>query len=231
MSHGAVGTEHLVLALTGVDGGIVAEVFTELGITSGVRREVRKRLGPGPDRAEGGHVPFSPLAKRALELSLREALACGDQNIRPEHLLLAVSGMGESGGSEILRALGASPDLIGTAVRERIRGPMMGRRSVLSRRPCRTLPIRACPRPVARPDRLLQMFLTVAGRRAWMEQRMRFGLEDLLRVCVQDERAARPLSELGIDVDLLRERLRRRAAGGLRHTRCAHRSSAATSRE
>ena len=120
MGHGAVGTEHLVLALTGVDGGIVAEVFTELGITSGVRREVRKRLGPGPDRAEGGQVPFSPLAKRALELSLREALACGDQNIRPEHLLLAVSGMGESGGSEILRALGASPDLIGTAVRERV---------------------------------------------------------------------------------------------------------------
>ena len=65
------------------------------------------------------------------------------------------------------------------------------------------------PPRLARPDRLLQMFLTVAGRRAWMEQRMRFGLEDLLRVCVQDERAARPLSELGIDVDLLRERLRR----------------------
>ena len=52
MSHGAVGTEHLVLALNGVDGGIVAEVFTELGITSGVRREVRKRLGPGPDEPQ-----------------------------------------------------------------------------------------------------------------------------------------------------------------------------------
>ncbi len=146
MGHGAVGTEHLVLALTGVDGGIVAEVFTELGIASGVRREVRKRLGPGPDRAEGGHVPFSPLAKRALELSLREALACGDQNIRPEHLLLAVSGMGESGGSEILRALGASPDLIGTAVRERFALRWWAVRSVLSRRPCRTLPTRPCPR-------------------------------------------------------------------------------------
>ena len=210
MGHGAVGTEHLVLALTGVDGGIVAEVFTELGITSGVRREVRKRLGPGPDRAAGGHVPFSPLAKRALELSLREALACGDQNIRPEHLLLAVSGMGESGGSEILRALGASPDLIGTAVRERFRGPMMGRPIGSQSAPVPDVANPAGPPPLARPDRLLQMFLTVAGRRAWMEQRMRFGLEDLLRVCVQDERAARLLSELGIDVDLLRERLRRR---------------------
>ena len=209
MGHGAVGTEHLVLALTGVDGGIVAEVFTGLGIASGVRREVRKRLGPGPDRAAGGHVPFSPLAKRALEVSLREALACGDQNIRPEHLLLAVSGMGESGGSEILRALGASPDLIGTAVRERVRAPVVGRPIGSQSAPVPKVANPDMPPPVARPDRLLQMFLTVAGRRAWMEQRMQFGLEDLLRVCAQDERAARLLSELGIDVDVLRERLRR----------------------
>ncbi len=210
MGHGAVGTEHLVLALTGVDGGIVAEVFTELGIASGVRREVRKRLGAGPDRAEGGHVPFSPLAKRALELSLREALACGDQNIRPEHLLLAVSGMGESGGSEILRALAASSDLIRSAVRERFRGPLRGRPVGSQSAPVAKVANPGMPPPVARPDRLLQMFVSVAGRRAWVEQRMRFGLEDLLRVCVEDERAARLLSELGVDVDLLRERLRRR---------------------
>jgi ATP-dependent Clp protease ATP-binding subunit ClpA len=210
MGHGAVGTEHLVLALTGVDGGIVAEVFTELGITSGaVREQARTRLGPGPDRAEGGHVPFSPLAKRALELSLRESLACGDQNIRPEHFLLAVSGMGESGGSEILRALAASPDLIRSAVRERIRGPMVDRPIGSQSAPVPNVANPDMPPPLARPDRLLQMFLTVAGRRAWVEQRRQFGLADLLRVCAQDERAARPLGELGIDVDLLRERLRR----------------------
>jgi hypothetical protein len=210
MGHGAVGTEHLVLALTGVDGGIVAEVFTELGIASGVRREVRKRLGPGPDRAAGGHVPFSPLAKRALELSLRESLACGDQNIRPEHLLLAVSGMGESGGSEILRALGAGPDLIGTEVQERVRAPMVGRPVGSQSAGVSEVANPAAPPRLARPDRLLQMFLSVAGRRAWVEQRRQFGLADLLRVCAQDERAARLLSELGVDVDLLRERLRRR---------------------
>jgi hypothetical protein len=211
MGHGAAGTEHLVLALTGVDGGIVAEVFTEVGITAGaVREQVRTRLGPGPDRAAGGHVPFSPLAKRALELSLREALACGDQNIRPEHLLLAVSGMVESGGSEILRALGAGPDLIGTEVRERVRAPMMARPVGSQSARVSDVANPAAPPPLARPDRLLQMFLTVAGRRAWMEQRRQFGLEDLLRVCAQDERAAGLLSELGIDADLLRERLRRR---------------------
>ena len=209
MSHGAVGTEHLVLALMGVDGGIVAEVFAELGITSGVRREVRKRLGPGPDRAAGGQVPFSPLAKRALELSLREALACGDQNIRPEHLLLAVSGMGESGGSEILRALGASPDLIGTAVRERVRGPMVGR--PIGSQSAR-VPDVANPAP-RRPWRGLTVAPDVpdCGRSTRVGgAAQRFGLEDLLRVCVEDERAARLLSELGVDVDVLRERLRRR---------------------
>jgi hypothetical protein len=211
MGHGAVGTEHLVLALTGVDAGIVAEVFAKLGITAGaVREQVRTRLGPGPDRAAGGHVPFSPLAKRALELSLRESLSCGDQHIRPEHLLLAVSGMGESGGSEILRALGAGPDLIGTEVRERVPAPMVGRPIGSQSARVSDVGNPAAPPPLARPDRLLQMFLTGAGRRAWMEQRRQFGLADLLRVCAQDERAARLLSELGIDVDLLRDRLRRR---------------------
>ena len=211
MGHGAVGTEHLVLALTGVDAGIVAEVFAKLGIAAGaVREQARTRLGPGPDKAAGGHVPFSSLAKRALELSLRESLACGDQNIRPEHLLLAVSGTGESGGSEILRALGAGPDLIGTEVRERVRAPMVGRPIGSQSARVSDVSNPAAPPPLARPDRLLQMFLTVAGRRAWVEQRRQFGLADLLRLCVEDERAARLLSELGIDVDLLRERLRRR---------------------
>ena len=217
MGHGAVGTEHLVLALTGVDGGIVAEVFTELGITSGVRREVRKRLGPGHQRAEGGHVPFSPLAKRALELSLREALSCGQQQIGPEHLLLAVGRPGLGGGSEILCALGADFGRIEAAVHSRVPAPARGQPLELRR--AGTPEVAAAvpdvgnptvPPPLARPDRLLQMFLTVAGRRVWMEQRMRFGLEDLLRVCAHDERAARLLGELGIDVDVLRERLRRR---------------------
>ena len=144
MGHGAVGTEHLVLALTGVDAGIVAEVFAKLGITADtVREQVRTRLGPGPDRAAGGHVPFSPLAKRALELSLRESLSCGDQNIRPEHLVLAVSGMGESGGSQILRArwCGSGPDRNrgGGACSCSDGGPAS---RFSSPRACRTLPIR-----------------------------------------------------------------------------------------
>ena len=211
ISRGSVGTEHLLLALTGLGRGVVVEVFAEFGITAdAVRQQVRKRLGPRPDGAAGGHVPFSVLAKRALELSLREALACGERNIRPEHLLLALSGMDESGGSEILRALGADPNLIRSGLRERVRAPIMGRPvgSQSARVPDVANP--AVPPPLARPDRLLQMFLTVAGRRAWVEQRMRFGLEDLLRVCAQDERAAQLLSELGVDVEVLRERLRRR---------------------
>ena len=112
--------------------------------------------------------------------------------------------------ASILRALGASPDLIRSAVRERVRGPMMARPIGSQSAPVPKVANPDMPPPLARPDRLLQMFLTVAGRRAWVEQRRQFGLADLLRVCVEDERAARLLSELGVDVDLLRERLRRR---------------------
>jgi Clp amino terminal domain, pathogenicity island component len=210
LGHGAIGTEHLVLALTGVTAGIVVEVFAELGITSdAVRDLVRERLGPGPDRAASGQVPFSPLAKRALELSMRESLSCGDRIIRPEHLLLAISGMDESGGSEILGALGADPDRVGRAVRERVRVPVMappiGFQSTRVREVVPTV-----PPPRALPDGLLQTFLAEAGGRAWVEERERFGLEDLLRVCVEDERVARLLGGLGVDVDVLRDRLRRR---------------------
>lgn len=68
----------------------------------------------------------------------------------------------------------------------------------------------AVPPRRALPDGVLQTFLADAGGRAWVEERKRFGLEDLLRVCVEDERVERLLGELGVDVDVLRERLRRR---------------------
>lgn len=211
MGHGSIGTEHLVLALTSVTAGIVVEVLAQLGITSdAVREQVRKRLGPGPDRAAAGQVPFSPLAKRALELSLRESLSCGDQSIRPEHLLLAISGMDESGGSEILCALGADPDRVRGAVRERVRDPVMAPPiGFQSTRVSEVVPAAVPPRR-ALPDGVLQTFLAEAGGRAWVEERKRFGLEDLLRVCVEDERVERLLGELGVDVDVLRDRLRRR---------------------
>jgi ATP-dependent Clp protease ATP-binding subunit ClpA len=211
MGHGAIGTEHLVLALTSVTAGIVVEVFAEVGITSdAVREQVRKRLGPGPDRAAAGQVPFSPLAKRALELSMRESLSCGDRIIRPEHLLLAVSGMDESGGCEILGALGAGPDRVRSAVRGRVRGPLRGRPIRFQSTRVSEADSPTVPPPRALPDGVLETFLAVAGGRAWVEQRERFGLEDVLRVCVEDERAAQLLSELGVDVEVLRERLRRR---------------------
>jgi ATP-dependent Clp protease ATP-binding subunit ClpC len=211
MGHGAIGTEHLVLALTSVTAGIVVvEFLAELGITSeAVREQVRERLGPGPDRAASGQVPFSPLAKRALELSMRESLSCGDRIIRPEHLLLAISGMGESGGSEILGAFGADPDRVGRAVRERVRGPVMGRPIGFQSARVSGVPLPTVPPRRALPDGVLQTLLAVAGGRAWVERR-RFGLEDLLRVCLEDECAAQLLNELGVDVEVLRERLRRR---------------------
>lgn len=206
LGHGSIGTEHLVLALAKVDSGIVVEVFAELGITSdAVRQQVRKRLGPGPDGGGDGQVPLTALAKRVLELSLRESLSCEQQNIRPEHLLLAVARVDQGGGSEILRALGADPDQIRTAVRRRVPAPVPGQPLEL-----RSAGTPEVPPPVSvRPDGLLQHILLATGRLAQTDEYKRFGLDDLLRVCTRDEDASQRLSELGIDVDRLRERLRR----------------------
>ena len=188
------------------------EVLAQLGITSdAVREQVRKRLGPGPDRAAAGQVPFSPLAKRALELSLRESLSCGDQSIRPEHLLLAISGMDESGGSEILCALGADPDRVRGAVRERVRDPVMA--PPIGFQSTRVSEV-VQPRPPRHAGRCLTecfrcFWLTPGDVRGW-----RSASASGWRICCayasRTSASARPLGELGVDVDVLRERLRRR---------------------
>jgi len=85
-----VDTEHILLGLLGVGQGVAFEVLAGLGLTlDGVRAEV----GPPARRGEPaavGHVPFTSSAKRALELSMREALQLGHNWIGPEHLLLGL---------------------------------------------------------------------------------------------------------------------------------------------
>jgi ATP-dependent Clp protease ATP-binding subunit ClpA len=94
-----------------------ADALRTLGIDlDEVRRTIEERFGAGAlDRAgrgrdAGGHVPFAPEAKKALELSLREALRLGDKHIGSEHIALALLRLGEgSGASQMLRARGVDP--------------------------------------------------------------------------------------------------------------------------
>ena len=108
LNHGFIGTEHILLGLLAEGTGVAARVLTDLGMTvDGARAEVTEIIGPAPGHAEGGVPPFTPRAKRVLELSLREALSLSHNYIGTEHMLLGLVREGEGVGAQIIRnALG-----------------------------------------------------------------------------------------------------------------------------
>ena len=99
------------LASGGLDSAALASIGIDL---DEIRRRAEASFGPGAlergRRARGGHVPFTPQAKKALELSLREAIANGDKEIADEHVLLGV--LREGGANDLLRSVGVDPALL-----------------------------------------------------------------------------------------------------------------------
>ena len=103
-----IGSEHLLLGLTHESiGGLAGETLKSLGIDrDAVRRRVEEIIGRG-SQAPSGHIPFTPEAKKALELSLREAVQLGHQYIGTEHLVLGLIREGDSVAGRVLAELGA----------------------------------------------------------------------------------------------------------------------------
>ncbi len=123
LNHGYIGTEHLLLGLLREDQGIAARALTALDVELEVVRDrVREIIGEGNEAEFEGHIPFTPRAKRVLELSLREALQLGHTYIGTEHILLGLVREGEGVGAQILVALGA--DL--NRVRQQVIGLLHG---------------------------------------------------------------------------------------------------------
>lgn len=90
LQHTEIGTEHLLLGVLGVADGRGARLLTEAGLDlSELRAEIEQAAVPGP-RPVTGHVPFTPAAKKAVELSLRHALHLEHDHISTEHLLLGL---------------------------------------------------------------------------------------------------------------------------------------------
>lgn len=122
--HNYIGTEHLLLGLLREEEGIAALVLEEFGITvDGVRAQVTQIVGQG-DEVTTGQIPFTPRAKKVLELGLREALSLGHNYIGTEHLLLALVRANEGVSSVILPAFGADAEKI----RDRVIATLSGRR-------------------------------------------------------------------------------------------------------
>jgi len=110
LNHNYIGTEHILLGLLREGDGVAAEALESLEISlEAVRQQVEEIIGRG-QQAPSGHIPFTPRAKRVLELSLRESRQLGDDYISTEHILLGLIREGEGVGAQVLVRLGADLD-------------------------------------------------------------------------------------------------------------------------
>ncbi|CAB4893975.1 MAG: AAA domain-containing protein [Actinobacteria bacterium] len=107
LNHNYIGTEHILLGLIHEGEGVAAKALESLNISlESVREQVQEIIGQGQQQPTG-HIPFTPRAKKVLELSLREALQLGHNYIGTEHILLGLIREGEGVAAQVLVKLGA----------------------------------------------------------------------------------------------------------------------------
>jgi len=122
LNHNYIGTEHLLLGLIQEGEGVAAKALESMGISlEAVRNQVEEIIGRGSS-APTGHIPFTPRAKKVLELSLREALQLGHNYIGTEHILLGLIREGEGVAAQVLTKLGADLDRVRNQVVQLLTG-------------------------------------------------------------------------------------------------------------
>src|SRR5258706_24138 len=122
LNHNYIGTEHILLGLIHEGEGVAARALESLGISlEAVRNQVEEIIGQG-GTSPSGHIPFTPRAKKVLELSLREALQLGHNYIGTEHILLGLIREGEGVAAQVLVKLGADLSRVRQQVIQRVHG-------------------------------------------------------------------------------------------------------------
>jgi Clp amino terminal domain, pathogenicity island component len=112
LNHNYIGTEHILLGLIQEREGVAARALESLGVSlEAARTQVKEIIGQG-EQAPTEQIPFTPRAKKVLELSLREALQLGHNYIGTEHILLGLIREGEGVAAQVLTSLGASFDRV-----------------------------------------------------------------------------------------------------------------------
>ncbi|MGL4742896.1 MAG: Clp protease N-terminal domain-containing protein, partial [Dermatophilaceae bacterium] len=127
LNHNYIGTEHILLGLIHEGEGVASKALESLGISlEAVREQVQEIIGQG-QQAPTGHIPFTPRAKKVLELSLREALQLGHNYIGTEHILLGLIREGEGVAAQVLVKLGADLSRVRQQVIQLISGYQGGK--------------------------------------------------------------------------------------------------------
>jgi hypothetical protein len=204
LKHNYIGAEHLLLGLIREQQGVAARVLESFDITlERVRPEVVRLVGEGQE-TRSGEIPFRPAAKKAFELSLREAQSLGDRHIDTEHLLLGI--LRESTGvvARIIDDLDADAEKIRNEVlRGHVRTPPIGQR-------------RDRGQIDLEVDGPIEVGLTPRARQIWMSAaaqaldagRTKILPGDLLEALISDETVGLMLTELDVDARALLERLK-----------------------
>jgi ATP-dependent Clp protease ATP-binding subunit ClpC len=120
LGHNYLGTEHILLGVIREGDGIGAQVLNEAGFTSEKALAKITEIVPAGDAVIKGPIPFTPRAKKAIEMALREALQLGHNYIGTEHLLLGLIREGETAASEILASENIDIDLARKAILEKL---------------------------------------------------------------------------------------------------------------
>ena len=139
LNHNYIGTEHILLGLIHEGEGVAAKALESMGISlEGVRAQVEEIIGQG-QQAPSGHIPFTPRAKKVLELSLREALQLGHNYIGTEHILLGLIREGEGVAAQVLVKLGADLNRVRQQVIQLLSG-YQGKEAVAANGPAEGTP-------------------------------------------------------------------------------------------
>jgi ATP-dependent Clp protease ATP-binding subunit ClpA len=134
LNHNYIGTEHLLLGLIHEGEGVAARALESLGISlQAVRHQVEEIIGRG-QQAPSGHLPFTPRAKKALELAQREADAFGHTYIGTEHILLGLIREGDGVAAQVLVRLGADLNRVRQQVIGLLHGHQGGKASRMGKR-------------------------------------------------------------------------------------------------
>jgi len=122
LNHNYLGTEHILLGLIHEGEGVAARALESLGISlEAVRQQVEEIIGQG-QQAPSGHIPFTPRAKKVMELASREALQLGHNYIGTEHILLGLIREGEGVAAQVLVKLGADLNRVRQQVIQLLQG-------------------------------------------------------------------------------------------------------------
>ena len=159
LDHDYIGTEHILLGLIDEGQGVATTALTSMGISlEEMRQAARDSIGRGAQPPESGHIPFTPQAKKVLELSLRESMQLGHDYIGTEHVLLALIREG-GGAAQLLASAGVDLD----RAREQVTELLYGHREAGP----------AAPPPPAAADELTGRLISIVRRLDAIERRLR----------------------------------------------------------